>query len=115
MSTAFLITFPLMVLAIGVAVAPVLVVSIREHRLLTGKRAPSPVSAPLGPVRASQSMIEHDADAKAAVVAMEDATAAVSRLRSRREGVTNIDVDESLRQTSYDLRRVLVSLDDLGR
>jgi hypothetical protein len=115
MSTAFLITIPLMLLAVGVAVAPLLVMSIREHRLLTGQRSRHEVSAPRAPARTTPSVVEQDADAQAAVIVLEEATIAVNRLRARRDGATNADVDESLRLASVDLRRALVSLGDVAR
>jgi len=115
MSTAFLISIPLMLLAVGVSIAPVLVVSIREHRLLTGQRSRHAVSAPRVPARTSPSVVEQDADAQDAVMALEEATIAVNRLRARRDGAANADVNESLRLASVDLRRALVSLGDAGR
>ena len=115
MSTAFVITIPLMLLAVGVAIAPVLVVSIREHRLSTGQRSRHEVSAPRVPARTSPSVVEQDADAQAAVIVLEEATIAVNRLRARRDSATNADVDESLRLASVDLRRALVSLGDVSR
>jgi hypothetical protein len=115
MSTAFLITIPLMLLAVGVAVAPVLVVSIREHRRLMGQRSRHEVSVQHAPARTSPSRFEQDVDAQAAVTVLEEATIAVNRLRARRDGATNVDVDESLRLASSDLRRALVSLGDVGR
>jgi len=115
MSTAFLISIPLMLLAVGVAIAPVLVVSIREHRLLTGRRSPVEVSAPSGPPRTSASVVAQDAEARDVVIALEEATIAVKRLRARRDGAANADVNESLRLASVDLHRALVSLGDAGR
>ena len=115
MSSAFLITIPLMLLAIGVAVVPLLVVSSREHRLLTGQRSRHAVPTPRAPARNTSSVVEPDADAQAAVMVLEEATIAVNRLRARRDGATNADVDESLRLASVDLRRALVSLGDRDR
>jgi len=114
MTTAFLITIPLMLLAVGVAVAPVLLLSIREHRLLTGQRSPHTTPAPRAPVTPPP-VVGGDADAQAAVVVLEEATIAVNRLRARRHGDTPAGVDESLRLASDDLHRALVSLGDVSR
>jgi len=115
MSTAFLITIPLMLFAVVVAVAPVLMVSIREHRLLAGKRSRSEASAPRGPAETSPSLGKPDGDAQAAVVVLEEAAIAVNRLRARREVTTGAEVDESLQRASNDLHRALVSLGQVGR
>ena len=115
MSTAFLISIPLMLLAVVVAVMPVLVMSVREHRLLAGRHAPIEVSAPCVPARTAPSVMEQDGDAHAAVIVLEEATIAVNRLRSRREDSSGADVEASLRRASNDLHRALVSLGDVGR
>jgi uncharacterized protein (UPF0333 family) len=115
MSTAFLITIPLMLLAIVVAVAPVLVVSIREQRPSPGQRSRSEVPAPRGPAETTSSMGTPDRAAQAAVVVLEEAAIAVNRLRVRREVTTGAEVDESLHRASSDLHRALVSLGHVGR
>jgi hypothetical protein len=115
MSIAFLITIPLMLLAVVVAVAPVLVVSIREHRSSTGQRSRIEVSAPRGPAKTSAPVANPDGDERATVVMLEEAAIAVNRLRSRRESTTGSEVDESLLRASNDLHRALVSLGDVGR
>ena len=115
MSTALLITIPLMLLAIVVAVAPVLLMSIREHRLATGQRSRREVPALSPPVRTPPPKVGQSVDARSAVVVLEEATIAVNRLRALREGPTDSGVDESLRIASDDLHRALVSLGDAGR
>jgi len=115
MSIAFLITIPLMLLAVVVAVAPVLLVSIREHRSSTGQHPRIEVSAPRGPTETSAPVAKPDGDERATVVVLEEAAIAVNRLRDRREPTTGSEVDESLLQASNDLHRALVSLGDVGR
>lgn len=85
MSKAFLITIPLMLLAIVVAVAPVLVMSIREQRISKGRRSRSEESAPRGTAKNSPSLGGPGGDARATVVVLEEAAIAVNRLRARPE------------------------------
>jgi hypothetical protein len=115
MSTAFLITFPLMFLAIVLAVGPILVMSIREHRPATGQNSRIGTSPPRAPSETLPVAGNPDGEAQAAVAALEEATFAVNRLRARREFTTGAGVDESLCRASDDLHHALVSLGDAGR
>lgn len=115
MSIAFLITIPLMLFAVVVALAPVLVVSIREHRSSVRQRSRIEVSAPRGPSETSPPVGKPDGDERAAVVVLEEAAIAVNRLRARRELTTGAEVDESLLRAGNDLHRALVSLGGVGR
>jgi len=104
-----------MLLAVVVAVAPVLVVSIREQRLSVGQRSRPEVSRPRGPAEPSPSLRNFDGDAQATVVVLEEAAIAVNRLRARREVTIGADEGESLHRASDDLHRALVSLGQVGR
>lgn len=110
-----------MLLAIVVAVAPVLVMSLREHRISTGRRSRSEESAPRGTAENSPSLGGPGGDARATVVVLEEAAIAVNRLRARPEVTAGAEMDEMdemdeiLQQTSKDLRRALVSLGHVGR
>lgn len=114
MSTAFLITVPLMVLAILIAVAPVLLVSISEHRHPRGRR---PRPGPPASLRVADdvSVGASVAERQAAIVALEAAAIAVNRLKAHGEimgaGQVNLRLDEA----SSDLHRALVSLDGGNR
>lgn len=114
MSIAFLIAIPFMLFAVVVAMAPVLVVSIREHRSPVKQRSRIEVSAPRGPSETSP-VRNPSGDERAAVVVLEEAAIAVNRLRARRELTTGAEVDESILRASNDLHRALVSLGDVGR
>jgi|GEM_PF-1387746 len=94
MSKAFLITIPLMLLAIVVAVAPVLVMSIREQRISKGRRSRSEESAPRGTAKNSPSLGGPGGDARATVVVLEEAAIAVNRLRARPEFTAGAEVHE---------------------
>lgn len=115
MSIAFLIAIPFMLFAVVVAMAPVLVVSIREHRSPVRQRSRIEVSAPRGPSETSPPVRNPSGDERAAVVVLEEAAIAVIRLRARRELTTGAEVDESILRASNDLHRALVSLGDVGR
>jgi len=108
MSTAFLITVPLMLLAIVIAVAPVLLVSIREHR---PARVRNPRPGPTAPHRDDAPPVGASvAERQAAVVALEEAAVAVNRLKARGTVVGAGPVDVRLDEASSDLHRALVSL-----
>jgi hypothetical protein len=115
MSTAFLISIPIMLLAIVVAVAPVLVTSVHEHRRSQDKRSRINPPAPIGPVATSPTVEKRNGDARAAVIVLEEAAFAVNRLRAHREVTAGADVDQSLRRASNDLHRALVSLGAVDR
>jgi len=110
MSTAFLITVPLMLLAILIAVAPVLLVSISEHRPARGRR---PRPGPTAPHRDADGVLPvgaSTAERQAAIVALEEAAIAVNRLKARGTVVGAGQVNVRLDEASSDLHRALVSL-----
>ena len=110
MSTAFLITVPLMLLAILIAVAPVLLVSIREHRLARGRTPRPGPTAPLGGPDGAPPAASSMAERQAAIVALEEAAIAVNRLKARATVAGAGRVDVRLDEASSDLHRALVSL-----
>ncbi len=104
-----------MLLAIVIAVAPVLLVSIREHRTSKEQRPRFAAIRPIGagdPIRpADGSVVER----QAAIVALEEAAMAVHRLQSRGAVEGGGQVNVRLDRASDDLHRALVSLNGGGR
>ena len=104
-----------MLLAIVIAVAPVLVVSIREHRLSKGQRPRFPAIRPIEAADKARAADGPVVERQAAIVALEEAAIAVNRLQSREASAEGRQLDGRLDQASDDLHRALVSLNGAGR